>query len=193
MEKSCTIGEQRICSLELVQLPARQHACCKGGEPSHKSKMEDLTVEVCGENGAYYKVRSVKSIQKTGRKIEAVDRLTYGPWRGSNLTKETPVLRESAALKCSRGNAASSDAMSRLTGRDFRQLLMLRFVSMFSQFIKTHIFNIRIIKTPLSSVSRKYRGIMSECLTLLIIPVILVRMNLYALCFIFSGLCHRCL
>ncbi|KAK9308932.1 hypothetical protein QLX08_001334 [Tetragonisca angustula] len=55
MEKSCTIGEQRICSLELVQLPARQHACCKGGEPSHKSKMEDLTVEVCGENGAYYK------------------------------------------------------------------------------------------------------------------------------------------
>ncbi|XP_043792030.1 synaptic functional regulator FMR1 isoform X1 [Apis laboriosa] len=55
MEKSCTIGEQRICSLELVQLPARQHACCKGGEPSHKSKMEDLTVEVCGENGVYYK------------------------------------------------------------------------------------------------------------------------------------------
>ncbi|XP_076759478.1 synaptic functional regulator FMR1 isoform X3 [Xylocopa sonorina] len=55
MEKSCTIGEQRIRSLELVQLPARQHACCKGGEPSHKSKMEDLTVEVCGENGAYYK------------------------------------------------------------------------------------------------------------------------------------------
>ncbi|KAK1125607.1 Synaptic functional regulator fmr1 [Melipona bicolor] len=55
MEKSCTIGEQQICSLELVQLPARQHACCKGGEPSHKSKMEDLTVEVCGENGAYYK------------------------------------------------------------------------------------------------------------------------------------------
>ncbi|XP_076631426.1 synaptic functional regulator FMR1 isoform X2 [Colletes latitarsis] len=55
MEKSCVIGEQRIWSLELVQLPARQHACCKGGEPSHKSKMEDLTVEVCGENGAYYK------------------------------------------------------------------------------------------------------------------------------------------
>ncbi|XP_053975750.1 fragile X messenger ribonucleoprotein 1 homolog A isoform X2 [Hylaeus anthracinus] len=55
MEKSCGIGEQRICSLELVQLPARQHACCKGSEPSHKSKMEDLTVEVCGENGAYYK------------------------------------------------------------------------------------------------------------------------------------------
>lgn len=55
MEKSCTIGEQQICNLELVQLPARQHACCKGGEPSHKSKMEDLTVEVCGENGAYYK------------------------------------------------------------------------------------------------------------------------------------------
>ncbi|KAG7190925.1 hypothetical protein KM043_006981 [Ampulex compressa] len=55
MEKSCPIGEQRTCNLELVQLPARQHACCKGGEPSHKSKMEDLTVEVCGENGAYYK------------------------------------------------------------------------------------------------------------------------------------------
>lgn len=114
------VNLERICSLELVQLPARQHACCKGGEPSHKSKMEDLTVEVCGENGAYYKVRSVKSIQKTGRKIEAVDRPTHGPWRGSNLTKQTSVLRESAALKCSRGNAASSDAMSRLTGRDFR-------------------------------------------------------------------------
>ncbi|XP_014471549.1 PREDICTED: fragile X mental retardation syndrome-related protein 1 isoform X3 [Dinoponera quadriceps] len=36
-------------------MPALQHACRKGGEPSHKSKMEDLTVEVCGENGAYYK------------------------------------------------------------------------------------------------------------------------------------------
>ncbi|XP_076678633.1 synaptic functional regulator FMR1 isoform X3 [Andrena cerasifolii] len=55
MEKSRAIGEQRIRSHELVQLPARQHACCKGGEPSHKSKMEDLTVEVCGENGVYYK------------------------------------------------------------------------------------------------------------------------------------------
>ncbi|XP_047360227.1 synaptic functional regulator FMR1 isoform X2 [Vespa velutina] len=40
---------------KLVPLPARRHACRKGGEPSHKSKMEDLTVEVCGENGAYYK------------------------------------------------------------------------------------------------------------------------------------------
>ncbi|XP_032670948.1 synaptic functional regulator FMR1 isoform X6 [Odontomachus brunneus] len=36
-------------------MPALQHAYRKGGEPSHKSKMEDLTVEVCGENGAYYK------------------------------------------------------------------------------------------------------------------------------------------
>lgn len=193
MEKSCTIGEQRICSLELVQLPARQHACCKGGEPSHKSKMEDLTVEVCGENGAYYKVRSVKSIQKTGRKIEAVDRPSYGPWCGSNLTKETPVLRESAALKCSRGNAASSDAMSRLTGRDFRQLLMLRFISTFSRFAETHFLNIGIIKISVLWIPRKHRDITSECLTPLVIPEILERMNLYALCFIFSGLCHRCL
>ena len=177
MEKSCTIGEQRICSLELVQLPARQHACCKGGEPSHKSKMEDLTVEVCGENGAYYKVRSVKSIQKTGRKIEAVDRSTYGPWRGSNLTKETPVLRESAALKCSRGNAASSDAMSRLTGRDFRQLLMLRYVLMLFRFTKTYTLNTGIIKTLLFTVPRKQRDIVSEYLTPLVILVIPQQIN----------------
>lgn len=122
--------------------------------------MEDLTVEVCGENGAYYKVRSVKSIQKTGRKIEAVDRPTYGPWRGSNLTKETLVLRESAALKCSRGNAASSDAMSRLTGRDFRQHLMLRFISMSYRFMKTHILDTGIIKTLLFIVPRKHRDIL---------------------------------
>lgn len=122
--------------------------------------MEDLTVEVCGENGAYYKVRSVKSIQKTGRKIEAVDRPTYGPWRGSNLTKETLVLRESAALKCSRGNAASSDAMSRLTGRDFRQHLMLRFISMSYRFMKTHILHTGIIKTLLFIVPRKHRVIL---------------------------------
>ncbi|KAL6446662.1 hypothetical protein ACFW04_001259 [Cataglyphis niger] len=32
-------------------MPAAEEA----HEPSHKSKMEDLTVEVCGENGAYYK------------------------------------------------------------------------------------------------------------------------------------------
>lgn len=164
MEKSCAIGEQRICSLELVQLPARQHAYCKGGEPSHKSKMEDLTVEVCGENGAYYKVRSVKSIQKTGRKIEAVDRTTHGPWRGYNLTKETPVLRESAVLKCSRGNAASSDAMSRLTGRDFRQLLMLRFASISPRFTETHSFYVEIVETLLLRVSQMRCNIMPDCL-----------------------------
>ncbi|XP_032670947.1 synaptic functional regulator FMR1 isoform X5 [Odontomachus brunneus] len=55
MEKSRTIGEREIRSPELVRMPALQHAYRKGGEPSHKSKMEDLTVEVCGENGAYYK------------------------------------------------------------------------------------------------------------------------------------------
>ncbi|XP_067203632.1 fragile X messenger ribonucleoprotein 1 homolog A isoform X4 [Linepithema humile] len=49
------IGEQEIRSPEFVRVPALQHAYRKGGEPSHKSKMEDLTVEVCGENGAYYK------------------------------------------------------------------------------------------------------------------------------------------
>ncbi|KYN40801.1 Fragile X mental retardation syndrome-related protein 1 [Trachymyrmex septentrionalis] len=55
MEKSHTIGAEEIHSPELVRAPALQHACRKGAEPSHKSKMEDLTVEVCGENGAYYK------------------------------------------------------------------------------------------------------------------------------------------
>lgn len=53
-------------SPELVRAPALRHACSKGVEPSHKSKMEDLTVEVCGENGAYYKVRCVKSTEKSG-------------------------------------------------------------------------------------------------------------------------------
>ncbi|TGZ57180.1 Fragile X mental retardation syndrome-related protein 1 [Temnothorax longispinosus] len=55
MEKSRAIGAREILSPKLVQAPALQHACRKGAEPSHKSKMEDLTVEVCGENGAYYK------------------------------------------------------------------------------------------------------------------------------------------
>ncbi|XP_011864838.1 PREDICTED: fragile X mental retardation syndrome-related protein 1 isoform X5 [Vollenhovia emeryi] len=55
MEKSRAIGAREIRSPELVRAPALQHACSKGTEPSHKSKMEDLTVEVCGENGAYYK------------------------------------------------------------------------------------------------------------------------------------------
>ncbi|XP_011058162.1 PREDICTED: fragile X mental retardation protein 1 homolog A isoform X3 [Acromyrmex echinatior] len=55
MEKSHAIGAEEIHSPELVRAPAFQHACRKGAEPSHKSKMEDLTVEVCGENGAYYK------------------------------------------------------------------------------------------------------------------------------------------
>lgn len=104
---------------KLVPLPARRHACRKGGEPSHKSKMEDLTVEVCGENGAYYKVRSVESIENVERKSKAVDSTCHEPWRASNITLHSLVLRESAHLKCSRGNAASSDAMSRLTGRDF--------------------------------------------------------------------------
>jgi hypothetical protein len=119
MEKSRTIGAREIRSPELVQAPALQHACRKGGEPSHKSKMEDLAVEVCGENGAYYKVRSVKSIQNSGRRTRATDRLSHGPRCGHNLAKRRPVLRECTALKCSRGNAAFSDAMSRLTGRDF--------------------------------------------------------------------------
>ena len=35
-----------------------------GSPVSHKSKMEDLAVEVCGENGAYYKVGFSKSTQK---------------------------------------------------------------------------------------------------------------------------------
>ncbi|XP_011691945.1 PREDICTED: fragile X mental retardation syndrome-related protein 1 isoform X5 [Wasmannia auropunctata] len=55
MEKSRAIGAREIRSPELVRAPALRHACRKGAEPSHKSKMEDLTVEVCGENGAYYK------------------------------------------------------------------------------------------------------------------------------------------
>ncbi|KYM81572.1 Fragile X mental retardation syndrome-related protein 1 [Atta colombica] len=55
MEKSHAIGAEEIHSPELVRAPALRHACRKGAEPSHKSKMEDLTVEVCGENGAYYK------------------------------------------------------------------------------------------------------------------------------------------
>ncbi|CAL1673640.1 unnamed protein product [Lasius platythorax] len=55
MEWSRTIGAREVRNPELVRAPAFQHACRKGGEPSHKSKMEDLTVEVCGENGAYYK------------------------------------------------------------------------------------------------------------------------------------------
>lgn len=97
---------------KLVPLPARRHACRKGGEPSHKSKMEDLTVEVCGENGAYYKVRSVESIENVERKRKAVDSTCHEPWRASNITLSSLVLRESAHLKCSRGNAASSDAMS---------------------------------------------------------------------------------
>lgn len=55
-------------------------ACLYRGseEPSHKSKMEDLAVEVCGENGAYYKVRSVKSIQKVGLNKIAGDGRIYG-------------------------------------------------------------------------------------------------------------------
>lgn len=119
MEESRTIGAREIHSSELVRAPALRHAYCKGAEPSHKSKMEDLTVEVCGENGAYYKVRSVKSIQKSGRRPRAVDRPCYEPRRGRNHAEREPVLRECTALKCSRGNAASFDAMSRLTGRDF--------------------------------------------------------------------------
>ncbi|KYN10874.1 Fragile X mental retardation syndrome-related protein 1 [Trachymyrmex cornetzi] len=55
MEKSHVIGREEFHSPELVRAPALRHACRKGAEPSHKSKMEDLTVEVCGENGAYYK------------------------------------------------------------------------------------------------------------------------------------------
>ena len=119
MEKSHAIGAEEIHSPELVRALALRHACRKGAEPSHKSKMEDLTVEVCGENGAYYKVRSVKSIQKSGRKPRAVDRPSHEPRRDRNLAGQKPVLRECTALKCSRGNAASLDAMSRLTGRDF--------------------------------------------------------------------------
>lgn len=119
MEENRTIGAREICSPELVQAPALQHACRKEGEPSYKSKMEDLAVEVCGENGAYYKVRSVKSIQNSGQRTRARDRLSRGPRRGHNFAKREPVLRECTAVKCSRSNAASSDAMSRLTGRDF--------------------------------------------------------------------------
>lgn len=81
--------------------------------------MEDLTVEVCGENGAYYKVRSVKSIEKSGRRPRAVDRSSHEVRRGRDLAVRELVLRECTTLKCSRGNAASFDAMSRLTGRDF--------------------------------------------------------------------------
>lgn len=66
VEQSRMIGAQKIRSLEFVQAPALQHAYRKGGEPSHKSKMEDLTVEVCGENGAYYKVRLWKVYKKAG-------------------------------------------------------------------------------------------------------------------------------
>jgi len=119
MEKSRAIGAREICSPELVRAPALRHACLKGSEPSHKSKMEDLTVEVCGENGAYYKVRSVKSIQKSERRPRAVDRPSYEPRCGRNLAEWEPVLCECTALKGSRDNAASFDAMSRLTGRDF--------------------------------------------------------------------------
>lgn len=119
MEKSRTIGEREIRCPELVRMPALRHACRKGGEPSHKSKMEDLTVEVCGENGAYYKVRYVKSIQKNRRRTRATDSPSHGPLHGRILARWGPVLRECTALKCSRGNAASLDAMSRLTGRDF--------------------------------------------------------------------------
>lgn len=119
MEKSRAIGAREICSPELVRAPALRHACRKGAEPSHKSKMEDLTVEVCGENGAYYKVRFVKSIQKSGPRPRAVDRSCYESRRNRNLAEREPVLRECTALKCSLGNAASFDAMSRLTGRDF--------------------------------------------------------------------------
>lgn len=119
MEKSRAIGAREIRSAELVRAPALRHACRKGAEPSHKSKMEDLTVEVCGENGAYYKVRSVKSIAKSGRRFRAVDSLSREPRYSCNLAMREPVLRECTALKCSRCNAASFDAMSRLTGRDF--------------------------------------------------------------------------
>jgi len=119
MEQSRVIGAQEIRSPEFVRAPALQHAYRKGGEPSHKSKMEDLTVEVCGENGAYYKVRSVESIQKTGRRTRAIDTPSCEPRCGCNLVKREFVLLECTALKCSRASAASSDAMSRLTGRDF--------------------------------------------------------------------------
>lgn len=182
MEKSRAIGEQRVRSHELVQLPARQHACCKGGEPSHKSKMEDLTVEVCGENGAYYKVRFVKSIQKTGRKIEAADRPTHGPWRGSNLAREAPVLRESAALKCSRGNAASSDAMSRLTGRDFPPFLAPRIAPTSRRLAGTRARCTELAETPSSRPARIHRDITLERLTPLAALLLPGRVTLHMLC-----------
>lgn len=119
MEQNRMIGAREIHSPEFVRAPALQHAYRKGGEPSHKSKMEDLTVEVCGENGAYYKVRSVGSIQKSERRARAIDRPSCEPRCGRNLMRQEFVLLECTALKCSRANAASSDAMSRLTGRDF--------------------------------------------------------------------------
>lgn len=98
-----------------------QHACRKGAEPSHKSKMEDLTVEVCGENGAYYKVRSVKSIEKSGRSPRAEDRTSREPRRGRNLAMREPVLRDGTALKCSLEvtRLPSTPCLSHLTGRDF--------------------------------------------------------------------------
>lgn len=99
MEWSHTIGAREVRNPELVRAPAFQHACRKGGEPSHKSKMEDLTVEVCGENGAYYKVRSVKSIQKDEGKTRAVDRPSHGLRHDYNFAKRKPVLRECTVLE----------------------------------------------------------------------------------------------
>lgn len=109
------IGPDRLRSL------ARQHASQRrrAVTPSHKSKMEDLAVEVCGENGAYYKVRSVKSIQKVGQNSVASGGRVSGARDSCKMTESTLVLCGSAALKSWRGNAASFDAMSHLTGRDF--------------------------------------------------------------------------
>lgn len=48
-----------------------------------------------------------------------MDKPSREPHRDYDLALREPVLCECTLLKCSRGNAASFDAMSRLTGRDF--------------------------------------------------------------------------